>query len=182
MLSTHCRARGALRSLLEGTGTEISFPESSPSPLHHCPGNPRAPSSAHCSRWLQAPISTCSKVMSPWKGPRGLSAPSSPTPDESVQPPQHKLCSAQWGSGGTKDMGKDPFLGSGPAEGTGWAWAMCPAHTRPCHPCWHWGHSVRAALKLPEHSPQEKPLDGDNPATPGEGWECFPFQLPAQRL
>lgn len=90
MFSTHCRARGALRSLLEGSGTEISFPESTPSPLHHCPGHPfgtRAPSSAHCSRWLRAPMSTCSKVMSLWEAPRGLSASSSPTPHQSVQLP-----------------------------------------------------------------------------------------------
>lgn len=115
-------------------------------------------------------MSTCSKVMSLWEAPRGLSASSSPTPDQSVQPPWHELCSAQRGSGDTKDMGKDTFLGSGPAEGTGWAWAMCPTDTGMCRVCWHWGHSVGAAS-------QARSCETPGAQPPGEtsGWRqsCY---------
>lgn len=129
MLSTHCRARGALRSLLEGSGTEISFPEAAPSPLHRCPGHPRAPSSAHSSGWLRAPISTCSKVMSLWEGPGGSQAP--PHLSSLLNPPWPQLCSAQRGSGGTKDTGKDTFLSSGPAPRSSGRAGRFPAQEEP---------------------------------------------------
>lgn len=162
MLSTHCRARGALRSLLEGPGTEISFPKSAPSPLHHCPGHPRAPSSARCSRWLRAPTSTCSKVMSLWEGPQGLSASSSPTPDQSVQAP---TAQAQPSSAGLRRH-------EGHREGRTHSWAQdqqkaqagpCALHTQGRAMCAGTGDTPlgpphkQAAVKLLEHSPQQKP-------------------------